>query len=86
VSKTPTRIYTVKRRGATSVRLVRATSQAQALRHVALDEYTVEVAGQDELVRALHDGADVETAAAELVTGDLSKGAGDDVTQRGATA
>ena len=62
MSKTPTRIYTVKRQATGTTRLVRATSQAQALRHVALDEYTVEVAGQDELVRALHDGADVETA------------------------
>ncbi|SEO64076.1 hypothetical protein SAMN02800692_1551 [Luteibacter sp. UNC138MFCol5.1] len=86
MSKTPTRIYTVKRSNTNSVRLVRATSQAQALRHVALDEYTVEVAGQDELVRALHDGADVETAAAEPAVSDLSKGAGDDVTQRGAIA
>jgi hypothetical protein len=61
MSKTPTRIYIVKRDDS-KPRLVRATSQPQALRHVALDEYTVEVAGQDELVLAIHAGVDVETA------------------------
>lgn len=86
MSKTPTRIYTVKRKDAQKPRLVRATTQAQALRHVALDEYAVEVAGQDELVRALHDGVDVETATTEVPTLDPSAGAGDEVTQRGASA
>jgi len=66
MSKTPTRIYIVNRADS-KPRLVRATSQPQALRHVALDEYTVDVASQDELVRALHDGVDVETAKAETV-------------------
>lgn len=64
MSKTPTRIYVVKRADA-KPRLVRSTSQAQALRHVALDEYTVDVASQDELVLAIHAGVDVETASAD---------------------
>lgn len=65
MSKTPSRIYIVVRRGVDHTpRLVRATSQAQALRHVALDEYTVEVAGQEGIVSALQRGLAVETAKA----------------------
>ncbi len=62
MSKTPTRIYAVKRQSSGTTRLVRATSQAQALRHVALDEYDVDVASQDQLVNALGVGIAVETA------------------------
>jgi len=62
MSKTPTRIYAVKRQANGTTRLVRATSQAQALRHVAVDEYDVDVASQDQLVNALGVGISVETA------------------------
>ncbi|WP_036114519.1 MULTISPECIES: hypothetical protein [Luteibacter] len=63
MSKTPTRIYAVKHQSEKGPRLVRATSQAAALRHVAMDEYQIRVASQDDLVIALHDGAEVETAS-----------------------
>lgn len=64
MSKTPTRIYVVTCKGTENHRLVRATSQAQALRHVALDEYSVDVATQETLVDILGDGCEVETASA----------------------
>jgi hypothetical protein len=63
MSKTPTRIYVVKRQDDHKSRLVRATSQPTALRHVALDEYTVEVASQDDLVEAIGAGAQIEIAS-----------------------
>lgn len=63
MSKTPTRIYVVKRQDDHKSRLVRATSQPTALRHVALDEYSVEVASQEDLVEALSIGAQVEDAS-----------------------
>lgn len=62
MSKTPTRIYAVQRNASGTMRLVRATSQAQALRHVAVDEYDVDVATQDQLVAAVGAGVQVETA------------------------
>ena len=66
MSKTPTRIYAVKHQSESGPRLVRATSQSAALRHVAQDEYQTRVASQDDLVIALHNGAEVETASAEV--------------------
>ena len=58
VSKTPTRIYRV------NDRLVRATSQAQAIRHVA-SSFTVRVATQDDIADLVAEGAKVETAGEE---------------------
>ena len=46
------------------VRLVRANTRAQALNHVALQELTVRVASQDDLVRYLAEGSVIETTAA----------------------
>ncbi|APG04925.1 hypothetical protein BJI69_14180 [Luteibacter rhizovicinus DSM 16549] len=62
MSKTPSRIYIVTRKDATNPRLVRATSQPQALRHVALDEYNVDIPTQDELISATTSGVTVEIA------------------------
>ena len=45
-------------------RLVRAHSQAQAIRHVARD-YRATVAGQDDLVSAVSSGVKVEDAGAD---------------------
>ena len=63
---TPTRIYIVKDKDppepVESTRLVRAANPSQALRHVATEAFTVDVATQDDLVRALGDGITVETA------------------------
>lgn len=42
--------------------LVRATSQAQAIRHAARNRYRAAVAGQEEIVRLLGAGAKVEDA------------------------
>lgn len=64
MSKTPTRIYLVSRKGVDHARLIRAATQAQALRHVALDEYMVDVATQDQLVDCVSEGVHVEDAAA----------------------
>lgn len=58
---TPTRVYLVTHaKGAK--RLVRASSQAQALRHASRGDYTVDVPTQDELVTALTSGTKVEDA------------------------
>ncbi len=46
-------------------RLVRAAHPANALRHVAADEYSVTVATQDDLVALLSDGAKVEEIKGE---------------------
>lgn len=58
-----TRIYAV--RDGKTLRLVRATHPAHALRHVADETFEVTVAGQEELVKALADGAKVEDIKAE---------------------
>lgn len=61
------RIYIVRNMYAepgTEPRLVRAHSQAQAIRHVARD-FESEVAGQEDLVRAVGNGVVVETAGDE---------------------
>jgi hypothetical protein len=63
-----TRIYLVKpKAGDGRHRLVRAASQAAALRHVVEDTLEVALASQDDLVRVLlkHDGAKVEAVNAE---------------------
>jgi len=44
------------------VRLVRANTRTQALNYVALQELTVRVASQDDLVKYLAEGNAVETA------------------------
>lgn len=46
-------------------RLVEATSQAQALRHVALDTLGVKVAGGIEVARLMESGVQLEKAKAE---------------------
>lgn len=65
----PTRIYLVKPRGDTTSpgRLVRATHPAHALRHVADGAYSVEVAGQEDLLALVQAGQQVESIKAEQV-------------------
>lgn len=63
-TKSPTRIYVVTDTLDGDRYLVRAVSAAQAIRHCA-DHYRAEVASQDELVRLVAGGVDVETAGAE---------------------
>lgn len=46
-------------------RLVRATHPSRALHHVAADEYSVEVASQEDLITLLEDGVKVEDVKAE---------------------
>jgi hypothetical protein len=65
VPKQKSRIYTVTRKGHGTVRLVRASTWAQALRHVARDEFTTAVATQDQLVEGTRRGVPVEEAAAD---------------------
>lgn len=57
-----TRIYHVEDDDAHHY-LVRATSQAQALRHVAGKTFTVEVATQDQIVNLVQAGQPVEDAS-----------------------
>lgn len=59
-----TRIYIVTN-GANEPRLVRAANQAQAIRHVTKPLYAAFVAGQDDLIKALSNGAKVEEAKTE---------------------
>ena len=58
-----TRIYLVTDRESQAKRLIRASSQAQAVRHAAQSRYSVEVASQDDLVQLLDAGQAVESAA-----------------------
>jgi hypothetical protein len=58
-----TRIYAVTRKTPTNganTRLVRASQAGPALSFVAKDEYSVDVASQDDLVAALKAGVQVE--------------------------
>jgi hypothetical protein len=64
VSKTPTRIYVVTDTLDNSKYLVRAASAAQAIRHCA-NHYRADVASQDDLVKLVAGGVDVETAGEE---------------------
>ena len=59
-----TRIYTISN-GDTD-RLVRATSRAQAISHVARSVFNSRVATQDDLVDAMQAGVKVEDAGAEV--------------------
>ena len=60
------RIYQVDiLRAPTAVRLVRASSQAQAIRHVAEGLITADIAGQEALVKLLGNGVKVEDAGEE---------------------
>lgn len=58
-----TRIYRVI--SAHGDKLVRAASQAQAIRHVVANTYTAKVASQDDLITMLESGVKVEDAGAE---------------------
>jgi len=61
-----TRIYVVSNKAPEghpkSFRLVDATSQAQAIRHVAADEYECHVAQTKELAILMNNGVKIETA------------------------
>jgi len=59
-----TRIYTVTRVGG-ETRLVKATNQTQALRYVVDKTLSVDLAGQDDLVRLLGEGVKVEAVNSE---------------------
>lgn len=61
---TATRIYVVHQDG-TARALVRARSQAEAIRHCTANRFEAIVADQDHLVRLLGDGMSVEDANAE---------------------
>lgn len=58
MSQQQTRIYRVTAHG--KDRLVRAPNKAQAIRHVAEDTITAEVASQDRLVQLVAAGVKVE--------------------------
>ena len=61
-----TRIYAVQ--AGETFRLVEAASKSTALRHVAKDLITVEVANQKTLVAAMQDGVKVERVSLEEAT------------------
>ena len=61
---TATRIYTVFQDGE-AIRLVRARSQPEAIRHVTANLYEAVVADQDALIKAIGEGMKVETAQPE---------------------
>lgn len=56
------RIYLIEEVGVSQVRLVRASTPAQAIRHVVRLKFKAEVADQEELVTALKNNAQVEDA------------------------
>jgi hypothetical protein len=59
------RVYLVK--GSDQVRLVKASTKAQAVGFVARNMFTASVAKQDELIEALTNGKTVEVAQEEPV-------------------
>lgn len=68
---TPTRIYHVTENGTGKYRLIRAVSQAQAIRYAAQTSFGARVATQDDIVFAMSNGTAVENAGP--ATGDLFK-------------
>lgn len=62
---TQTRIYLVTDTESGKKRLVRASNQPQAVRHAARNKFTVEVAGQDDLVSLVATGCPVEEAGSD---------------------
>lgn len=61
---TQTRIYIV-RDGVATIGLVRARSQAEALRHCTAGRFVAQVADQDQLIEAVGKGMTVEDAGQE---------------------
>lgn len=57
------RVYIVTEEGNERVRLVRASTPAQAIRHVVKSVFSANVASQDALIDALGKGETVENAA-----------------------
>lgn len=60
------RIYRVFNTETAAEHLVRASSQAQAIRHVVKETYRAAVAGQETIVELLTSGVKVQDAGAEL--------------------
>lgn len=60
-----TRIYTVLDEDTDKRRLVRATNNAQAVRHVTSNRFAAAVTPQEQLVRLLGEGVEIEDAKAE---------------------
>lgn len=58
-----TRIYLVTDHNTQAKRLIRAVSQAQAIRHAVQDRFEATVASQDDLLGLLATGQAVESAA-----------------------
>ena len=59
-----TRIYVVTDIETSRHRLIRASNQAQAIRHGAQTRFDIEVAGQEDLVSLLTNGIPIELAGA----------------------
>lgn len=57
-----TRIYVVHDKGADAARLVEAASAAAAVRHVAINRYTVTAASPKQIAHHMARGVHVETA------------------------
>jgi hypothetical protein len=57
-----TRIYVVTDIETSRHRLIRASNQAQAIRHAAQTRFDIEVAGQEDLVSLLTNGIPIELA------------------------
>ncbi len=58
-----TRIYAVKTKGMDKARLVEATSSAQAIKHVASEQFTAEVATTKIVAELMAAGANLEKVA-----------------------
>ena len=59
-----TRVYLVKE-GMQTIGLIRARSQAEAIRHCTAGRFVATVADQDQLIEAVGKGMKVENAATE---------------------
>lgn len=62
-----TRIYVVTDIETSRHRLIRASNQAQAIRHAAQTRFDIEVAGQEDLVSLLTNGVPIELAGAPAI-------------------
>lgn len=59
------RIYQVTANDGALIGLVRASTKVGALRHIAEQHFTVDVAGQEQLVWAISNGMSIADAGAE---------------------
>lgn len=73
-----TRVYHVTHNRTSKARLIRAISQAQAIRYAANTEFAIRVASQDDIIFGLSSGGIPVEDAVPAKQGDLWEGGGNE--------